>query len=197
MVVVGAASALAAPGILDVFTVAEQGGDPGAGLLVARNAMAISFVALLVAGSAIGVADRRLEIPEATSRLAGRVAGALAALVAAVAVVIAIAAIGNPVAWAGDRWDDFKGGYDTSGFGSSRFSGDLGSNRYDFWRVAVDDQFKESPLIGDGADNFAVPYVRYRTSDEEPLYPTACRSRSSPAPGSSAACSSAGSRWPP
>ena len=53
--------------------------------------------------------------------------------------------------------------------GSSRFSGGLGSNRWDFWRVAVDG-FERSPLLGAGADNFALDYVRDRRSPEEPRY---------------------------
>ena len=54
--------------------------------------------------------------------------------------------------------------------GASHFSSGLGSNRYDFWRVAVRD-FRAHPLQGVGADNFANDYVRLRRSSEEPLYP--------------------------
>ena len=73
--------------------------------------------------------------------------------------------------WAEDRWDDFKGGYSEQGFGDSRLSGDLGSNRYDFWRVVIEDQVADSPLLGEGSDNFAETYLQDRASDEDPLYP--------------------------
>jgi tetratricopeptide (TPR) repeat protein len=46
----------------------------------------------------------------------------------------------------------------------------VGTNRYDFWRVALG-EFQEHPVIGIGADNFAVPYARERSSPEETLYP--------------------------
>ena len=168
---VGAAAALAAPVLFDVFTVADAGGDPAAALVDARGAILTTLVVLLFAGTAIAFLDQRFPASERVERIGGRVGGGLIALAALAGVVVAIAAIGNPISWAGDRWDDFKGGYDAGGFGSTRLSGDLGSNRYDFWRVAIDDQFLESPVIGDGADNFAVPYIEHRHSDEEPLYP--------------------------
>ena len=95
----------------------------------------------------------------------------LAAVAAVVGIVVAIGVIGNPVDWGDQRWQDFKGDYDKGGFGSSRFSGDLGSGRYDFWRVALDDEFSESPVVGEGADNFAVTYLEHRETSEEPFYP--------------------------
>ena len=74
-------------------------------------------------------------------------------------------AVGDPIDWADERWEDFKSDYDEGGFGSSRFSGDLGSSRYDFWRVAVEDQIPEAPLIGAGSDSFAVTYLQNRESE--------------------------------
>lgn len=171
LVVIGLATALAAPAILDVFTTAEDGGDVGGALSTARDSMLLSFAGLLVAGTLIGLADRGLEIPARTSRAAGRVTAVLVALMALAGGFVAVASVDDPLGWPGDRWDDFKGGYDSSGFGDSRFSGDLGSNRYDFWRVAIEDEFGDSPLAGNGSDNFAVTYLRHRESVEEPLYP--------------------------
>jgi tetratricopeptide (TPR) repeat protein len=46
----------------------------------------------------------------------------------------------------------------------------LESGRYDMWRVAAG-EFAERPLLGVGADNFAVDFVRERRTGEEPLYP--------------------------
>ena len=46
----------------------------------------------------------------------------------------------------------------------------LQSGRYDMWRVAAG-EFAERPLLGVGADNFAVDFVRERRTGEEPLYP--------------------------
>jgi hypothetical protein len=93
-----------------------------------------------------------------------------AAIGAVAAVVVGIAAVGNPVSWAGDRWDDFKSGEFEHEAQGSRFGQGLGSNRYDFWRVAVD-EFKDAPLTGVGTENFAEDYVRDRHSPEEPTHP--------------------------
>jgi hypothetical protein len=101
---------------------------------------------------------------------AGRVARR-AAPIATVALLAAVAAFGHPAGWAAARWQDFK----SSGYGEieshgSRFSGSLGSNRYDFYRVAVA-EFRAHPVLGIGADNFAVPYLEQRRRGEAPRYP--------------------------
>ncbi|KAA0270425.1 MAG: hypothetical protein EDQ89_10275, partial [Acidobacteria bacterium] len=166
-----AATALAAPAILDVFAVASDGGDVGAAFTAAAEAMLLACAGLLAAGTVIALVDRRVEVDEATARVAGRAGVVVSIAAAAVGIGIAVAAVGDPVDWAGDRWADFKGDYDKGGFGSSRFSGDLGSGRYDFWRVALDDEFATAPLLGEGAENFAVGYLRDRDTTEEPFYP--------------------------
>jgi tetratricopeptide (TPR) repeat protein len=165
------ATALAAPAILDVFTVASDGGDVGGAFSAAADAMLLAGAGLLVVGTLIALIDRNIEVDEGTARAAGQVGLALAVLAAFVGVVVAVVALGDPVDWAGDRWEDFKGDYDEGGFGSSRFSGDLGSGRYDFWRVALEDEFAAAPLLGDGAENFAVGYLQSRDTGEEPFYP--------------------------
>ncbi len=168
---VAAAAAATTPVMLDVFTVAEDGGDVAGALESARSSILVSFVALAVIGAALGYADRRVEISDRVAVASGRIAAVCVAAVALVGVVLALAAIGNPLSWAGDRWDDFKGGYSEQGFGDTRFSGDLGSNRYDFWRIVINDQVAGSPLLGEGSDNFAETYLVGRESDEDPLYP--------------------------
>lgn len=171
MAIVAIPTALATATILDVYTVADSGGDVGAALSSVRDAMFASAIVLLIVGSVVGWADRRHEISERVVRIAGRTTAWLGVAAVICGIVLGIAAVGNPVSWAGDRWDDFKGDYDAAGFGDSRFSGDLGSNRYDFWRVVVEDQFEAAPLVGTGSENFAVTYLAHRNSEEEPLYP--------------------------
>ena len=77
---------------------------------------------------------------------------------------------GNPVSWVDERWEEFKGGAQPNASAGARFTQTLGSNRYDFWRVAWDG-FERRPFTGIGADNFRHDYLRRRTSDEEPYYP--------------------------
>ena len=165
------ATAVAAPAILDVFSVAADDGNVGAALNSAADAMLIACAALLIVGTAAALIDRRFEVSESTAAIAGRSGAVLSVVAVVVGLVVAIIAIGNPIGWAGDRWQDFKGDYDQGGFGSSRFSGDLGSGRYDFWRVAFEDEFAAAPVLGEGADNFAVGYLEHRDTSDEPLYP--------------------------
>jgi hypothetical protein len=167
LLAVGLATLLTSGPILDVFATTENGGDVGAALTDAQNAMALSFLALLAVGMLVGLVDARIRVPPRVTRFAGVTAAGVAALAAFVLLV----AIGNPVSWTGDRWEDFKRGYESTNFESSRLTGDLGSNRYDFWRVAVAHEFADAPLLGNGAENFAVGYLRERESDEEPFYP--------------------------
>ena len=171
LALVAAGSTMTVSPILDVFEVNEAGGNVGAAIAEAGNAMLLSCCVLLVVGLAVALVDRRISISERTERTAGRAGWVLAAVAAVAGIVVAIGVIGNPVDWGDQRWQDFKGGYDKAGFGSSRFSGDLGSGRYDFWRVALDDEFSESPVVGDGSDNFAVTYLEHRQTSEEPFYP--------------------------
>jgi hypothetical protein len=170
MALVAGAGALAAPRLLDVFDAFENGAPPGPALDSARNAILLSIVALFVVGTLLALLDRRYEASHRTYLVAARGTALAGAVAAVVAIVVALAAIGNVGDWADARWNDFKGGYDSS-FQKSRFGGDLGSNRYDFWRVGLGTTFADSPLVGAGADNFAVDYLAERESDEEPLYP--------------------------
>jgi O-antigen ligase len=48
--------------------------------------------------------------------------------------------------------------------GTAHFSAGLGSNRYDFWRVAAN-EFRRHPVNGVGVDNFAIDYAKQRKSD--------------------------------
>jgi O-antigen ligase/Tfp pilus assembly protein PilF len=90
----------------------------------------------------------------------------------ATAVAIAVCALwlaGNPFDRADDAWSSFQAGYaeqDDRG----RLASGLGSNRHDFYRVALD-QFAEHPWTGVGADNFQQDYLVQRRSDETPRYP--------------------------
>ena len=98
--------------------------------------------------------------------------GARALAVATLVAVLAggLAAAGNPVARVEKGWHSFKGGYAEDNTGGSRLTSGLGSNRYDFYRVALD-EFLHHPLVGIGADNFEQQYLVHGRSDETPHYP--------------------------
>ena len=67
-------------------------------------------------------------------------------------------------------WHSFKGGYAADSASGSRLVSGLGSNRYDFYRVALD-EFLAHPLLGIGADNFQQQYLVHGRSEETPHYP--------------------------
>jgi O-antigen ligase len=137
--------------------------DARTAVLLAAVAVAILAAAAAYAGARLAHEDRWIRV----RRLADRALALLAALV----VVAGVVALALSPGWVERRWDDFRaGGYEQVESGTTRFTGELGSNRYDFYRVALD-EFQRRPLAGTGADNFAVAYLRDRRSPESPRYP--------------------------
>jgi O-Antigen ligase len=141
---------------------ALQTGPSPAARSMARDLLAVALAAVLV-GVAIALVDRRLVLDSRRRGLVGR---------AALAVTIAAVVIGGAVAIAAHvphriqtSWHTFTqvNGSDTSSlhlFASN-------SNRYDYWRVALDD-FGRHPLNGVGAGGFAPTYLIHGRSTEAP-----------------------------
>jgi Tfp pilus assembly protein PilF len=115
-----------------------------------RVALALASATLFLIGSLLAFRDR----PGRPQRGFGLVASRRRA-VALVAAALALVAVGTAVA-ASMLEDAPRPG--------------LESGRYDMWRVAGS-EFADRPLLGVGADNFAVDFVRERRTGEEPLYP--------------------------
>ena len=90
--------------------------------------------------------------------------------VASIALIGGIGALAIVQPWhrAETAWHSFK--YAGEPTGAASHFGGLGSNRYDFWRVALI-EFKHHPVQGIGPNNFQVPYLQLRRSGEEPIYP--------------------------
>jgi len=165
-----AAGAAAAQSLLEVRE-ARSAVTAAAALTDARTAIVWTVGGLAVLAAIVltlaARAPRRRRARIDTRRLGDRVALGLAVAGAAGALV----AIGSPVAWVHDRWDEFRSsGYTQVQAGSSRLSGAIGSNRYDFYRVALN-EFREHPVTGIGSDNFQVAYLEHRRADEAPRYP--------------------------
>ena len=90
---------------------------------------------------------------------------AVAVLFAAVAVFLLV----NPGGARDRAWHSFKKPQPAAGT-PGRLGTGLGSNRYDFYRVALN-VFADHPLAGAGVDNFAADYLRHGRSNESPRYP--------------------------
>jgi O-Antigen ligase len=150
--------------LLDVFDPVRLGhANAGDAIHAALGAIGVSAAAVFVAWTCVALLDRRVAFSARTVRFAN-VAGLGVVVVAVAAGAFALSSVDVAA-----KWRSFKAGYPAES-GGSHFSLGLGSNRYDFWRVAVH-QFRDHPLQGAGADNFADDYVRERRSTEEPLYP--------------------------
>jgi O-antigen ligase len=146
-------------------------GEPGFDSAVSSAARALVIAAVLAGALAAlaAAADRRARPSRERERQAGRALAVAAAVVAVIGLVVFVSVKGSPFTVASNAWHDFKTQPSPFG-GASRFSGSLGTNRYDFWRVALD-QFADSPVAGNGADNFQEAYLAARRSDEAPRYP--------------------------
>ncbi len=139
------------------------------GAVAATLLSALAVGAVVAAGAALE--SRRTLSPAA----AARVHRGVAAVAVAALVVLAAggwAAAGDPLTRAHNAWDTFKSprGYGADATTGSRLTSGLGSNRYDFYRVALD-EFVAHPVGGIGADNFAEPYLVHGRSNETPHYP--------------------------
>ncbi len=162
--------AITAPLVLRVGDRLSNGGDVKGALHAASTAVLLAAVVVGLAVALAGAFESRHTFSERTaSRLRRAVAvGAIALLVAGIAG--ALVAAGDPVARVEHAWHTFKGGYGADRAGGSRLTSGLGSNRYDFYRVALD-EFAAHPLAGIGVDNFQQQYLVHGRSGETPHYP--------------------------
>jgi tetratricopeptide (TPR) repeat protein len=92
-------------------------------------------------------------------RYVARAALAIGALAAVLAVGVAI---GNPAAYLRGKWDQFRSLQSTTPTTTRLLT--VGGQRYDLWRVALD-EFEKHPILGVGADNYEFGYYRNRRTD--------------------------------
>jgi hypothetical protein len=167
---IGLAAGLAAPTVLDLGPLllagkARQAADQ------AHTVRTVVLLAAVLAGAFVAAASWWEARRPLSAASAARVRRGWTAVVVGVAVagVLGGAVAGDPVHRLHRAWTSFKGGYGDNGSGSRLTSG-LGSNRYDFYRVALD-EVTAHPIVGVGADNFAQDYLRQGRSTETPHYP--------------------------
>ncbi|MDX6665856.1 MAG: hypothetical protein QOG68_2062, partial [Solirubrobacteraceae bacterium] len=140
---------------------ATRAGLPAA-LHDARVAIVISTVVVFALAAVAALLDDRIGKrlgPDATRRGNRALLGLLA-----IGIVAGLISMGNPSTWVNDRWQDFKKNQPATG--ATRFNGSLGSQRYDVYRVGIDD-FLDHPIQGLGVDSFGPSYlVRGHTTDQ-------------------------------
>lgn len=165
---VAAGIAAAAPAVLRVGNHQRNGQVVMATLHSALSATLLAGLAVAVLVALAAAVEARGPLPERRARLVHRGTAAAGLAVLAVALAGGLAVAGNPVHRLERAWHSFKGGYGLGG--SDRLISGLGSSRYDFYRVALD-EFAAHPLIGIGVDNFQQQYLVHGRSTETPLYP--------------------------
>jgi hypothetical protein len=160
-----------APGVLRVGERLVHGGNAKAEL---HHATTQAFLAALLVGFVVAVGAAIEHRRSLSATAAARVHRGLTALAIATLLALLVggwAVAGSPVARARHAWDTFKSphGYAANASGNRLTSG-LGSQRYDFYRVALN-EFVAHPLVGIGADNFQQQYLVHGRSDVTPHYP--------------------------
>jgi len=166
---VAAGIAVAAPSVLAVGNHLSAG---NVGAARVHHAVLASFAAAVAVGAVVAIGAAIEARAPLSEPVRGRIRrGVGAAAIAALLIVLAggLAAAGNPVNRVESAWHSFRGGYANGSTGGHLVSG-LGSNRYDFYRVALD-EFVAHPLAGTGVDNFQQQYLVHGRSSETPRYP--------------------------
>jgi O-antigen ligase len=161
--IAGALAALASGPLTEPYR-ADSGELVGA-IQDAGATLLLAFAAAAVLGLLYALADRYVDVPARLHRVLG-----IAVLVALAAALGAGAAVfydrvDDPRDWASDRWASFKRLPEEQTGTTHLLS--LGSNRYDFWRVALG-ELREHPIGGIGARGFAPAYLLERRSEETP-----------------------------
>jgi O-antigen ligase/polysaccharide polymerase Wzy-like membrane protein len=129
-----------------------------------RWALVVSVAGVAV-GFAYAIIDRSVSISARIARTAGVIAIVAGMLAATAGVAAFFVAVESPGSYLEDRWEEFKR-QPPRETGASHFA-TLGSNRYDFWRVALD-EFRAHPVAGAGARAFGSVYLRSGRTEETP-----------------------------
>jgi hypothetical protein len=156
-----------APLVLRVGDRLGNGQSPAAAV---HSAVAAMFLAALLVGIVVALVAAFESRSVSPALVTGMRRAVTAAAVATLVLALAggLIAAGNPITRVRHNWESFEGGYSTTA-GNRLLSG-LGSNRYDFYRVALD-EFGGHPILGIGIDNFQQQYLLHGRSNETPRYP--------------------------
>jgi hypothetical protein len=129
------------------------------------TALTVTAVAVLI-GLPYALVDAQLRVPRRTSRQLGIAVIAAVAAAAVAGVATFLVRIDHPVGWFQAKWQAAHH-YTAADKGGSTHLVALGSNRFDFWRVARG-EFARHPLAGDGARGFGPAYLVHGRSVETP-----------------------------
>jgi O-antigen ligase/polysaccharide polymerase Wzy-like membrane protein len=152
--------------LLHVYQIGSTATLDQAAVHAARPALAVTIGAFVV-GTLVAWGDRLYRGRGLTP--GRRRAVGIALVIVALAGVSAAGLVvskGHPGQFISRQWRGFS--HEQTSASSSHFT-DVGSGRYDFWRVALD-AFVSHPIGGLGQDNFADYYLTHRHTGEEPSW---------------------------
>ena len=137
----------------------------------ARAVAGTGVLSLLIAALVLGAVAPRLRLRAGTVRTISWSAAILAVAGVLGGGAFFVAEHGGPVGFVNQRAQEFdKVGYPNLHGQGIRYGANIGSNRHDFWRVAIDEGLAH-PLLGGGAGSFQTVYLRHRLSEESPEDP--------------------------
>ena len=142
--------------------------DPLRALAIHAGRPALAMcVGAFVLGTLLAWADT-LYRGRGLGRTQRRAVGTALALIGVAGVLAGGLAVskGHPFSFISRQWHGFA--HSEASFGASHFT-DVGSGRYDFWRVALD-AFEHHPIGGLGQDNFGDYYLTKGRTGEEPSW---------------------------
>jgi O-Antigen ligase len=157
------ALAMVADDVLTPYRAFTDGRPEGAtDISTAANALLLVVAIAAPVGLAGALLDGGLRLSGKVREGARTAAAGLLALLVPLALVAVLVAIGNPVTFAGDRIDEFRG-LETAAPGETRLTFG-GGQRSDIWRVALL-ELSESPVTGVGEGNYPFRYYEERRTD--------------------------------
>lgn len=151
--------------LLAVFQAANPGSLDQVAARAGQAALLIC-AGCFVLGTLLAWADALRRGRELSPGLRRLIGGTLLA-VAVIGVIAGgtIATHGRPFRFISREWNGFS--HAQTRFSTQSHFGDVGSGRYDYWRVALD-AFTAHPLGGIGGGNFGDYYLIHRRTTEEP-----------------------------
>ncbi len=135
----------------------------------AAGGMALTILASLAFAGALAFTERRVHLRR-IGVLVTRVLAAIVVVALAGLIVVRFPALRDPPRAVQDAWTQFKGSDTHKSKTDFRILDLGGSNRYELWQVAWR-SFEAHPVLGVGADNYVIEWLRDRPIPEYVLQP--------------------------
>jgi O-Antigen ligase len=156
--------AAASSGLLEPYHAFQDGVKIGdAEVDGATTSLTIATVAAFAGALLVAILDNGLRLSDRWVTRISRFGTAALIAVAVVGAAGALVAIGNPVSYASDKWDEFTD-LEPEGSTESIRLGSVGGQRYDLWRIALK-EFESEPLTGVGESSYFFDYYDERRTD--------------------------------